>query len=835
MKLTFLEASDGTRLSKTITATETRSYPNVKVVSSYEVTVPEGDIKAFEAALRSCGADGMCLLKGPLRGPLFDESRKGRSDNVAYAPYIVIDLDNAILPDVTLPTPINAADVARVAELAIALLPVEFRDVSYIAQASSSLGFKGNKVSMHLYFMLKTPLPPKSIKLWLRHLNLAIPAFADQLQLSTSGSTLRYIIDPSVADNSKLIFIAPPLFTDKTRDPFASADDRIVCVERANGSVELTPLIASIHPEILSRQIQDKKDELRVSVGLPKKKSKVTLVTHGDAQLEVLTNPDRMSINVVDDSNYPYVRCNINGGDSNAYWFNVDDPTYMLNFKDEPAFEIEKADPEFYATLFERYADRGAKDMLPTRPIVARDFYSDTYWNGVFDPNTGQFTEKFPLTATSRGSIEGFMKSHGRAAPSFIPDAKIVFDPSKLDDQIQMDTPPYYVNMYTRSPYMLHAAQPTVPLGYGTGLNMQHKCPTIYKIIYHMLGSSPFEVEHFINWLAFIYQNKIKSMTAWVLTGIPGTGKGLFVNKILKPLFGEQHVPMRAMENLEEHFNSYMRSAMFLVVDEFRMNDARLGATRLADKLKNMITEPNLTIRGMRSNQVELPSYTNFIFLTNRQDAIRLDEGDRRYNIGPRQEKKLVDAYPTILDELDNIEGELFLFAGILETFAVDAKMARTCMNNNAKTSMRAITMSIHEEFIDAYKRGDFAYFAEVLDISMTNTFEAGAIAGAQRIVRDWLMDAYTRGWSLCSADQLRVVYLAYAQPQPAPSPKEFSKSCHRAGLLTQRKRMPGAYSVGVKEAVRGFYVDWTTEKGELQSFAQDYIEPRDLIKVEAM
>ena len=115
---------------------------------------------------------------------------------------------------------------------------------------------------------------------------------------------------------------------------------------------------------------------------------------------------------------------------------------------------------------------------------------------------------------------------------------------------------------------------------------------------------------------------------------------------------------------------------MFLVVDEFRMNDARLGATRLADKLKNMITEPNLTIRGMRSNQVELPSYTNFIFLTNRQDAIRLDEGDRRYNIGPRQETKLVDAYPTILDELENIEGELFLFAGILETFGVAAKMA---------------------------------------------------------------------------------------------------------------------------------------------------------------
>ena len=63
-------------------------------------------------------------------------------------------------------------------------------------------------------------------------------------------------------------------------------------------------------------------------------------------------------------------------------------------------------------------------------------------------------------------------------------------------------------------------------------------------------------------------------MTAWIFTGVPGTGKGLFVHKILKPLFGEQQTPMRSLENIEEQFNLYMRTALFLVVDEFRMADA---------------------------------------------------------------------------------------------------------------------------------------------------------------------------------------------------------------------------------------------------------------------
>ena len=106
---------------------------------------------------------------------------------------------------------------------------------------------------------------------------------------------------------------------------------------------------------------------------------------------------------------------------------------------------------------------------------------------------------------------------------------------------------------------------------------------------------------------------------------------------------------MRSLENIEEQFNLYMRTAMFLVVDEFRMADSG-SVGKMADKLKHQITEPNLTIRAMRTNQIELPSYTNFIFLTNRADAVKIEESDRRYNVAPRQEEKLEHVHPELLD-----------------------------------------------------------------------------------------------------------------------------------------------------------------------------------------
>lgn len=832
MRVTFLESSHGIRLTKTISKTESKSYPDVKTVTSteYDVPVDQNWTTQFSALLAKHGQLGHCLLKGPLKKPAVSESRAGLSDKIAYSDLLVLDVDNLKLPRGMLATPMREADVKRIADYILFELGGQFKEVSYVAQASSSLGRKAEHVSLHIFIALDTPLPPKSIKLWLKHINLTVPLFKDQMSLSGTGQALKYPLDPSVADNSKLIFISPPDFTEAGLDPFVTPQDRIAIVNRPELTLDLASEVSQISPEKVFTDTNEFKDDLREKSGLKKRKASLTSVNIQGENVEVLSNPDKMSISVVAEEGN-YVRCNINGGDSGAYYFRINDPTYMFNFKDEPAFEIEKADKDFYETIFERYKNSPAVEghVRPLQPVVLRDFATDTLYNGIFDPNAGRFSDAYPLTPTSAGAIEGFMRSHGQAAPSFVPDAKVVFDPPRGDQKPNLETIPYYVNLYRPSPIQDAAITPETPLRYSSAHDLVLHCPKIYTLIKHICGDGLDETKHFINWLAYIYQHRNKTMTAWVFGGVPGTGKGAFVNQILRPLFGQAHVTMKALENLEEQFNNFMRTAMFLVVDEFQMSATKggtTGATRMADKLKNQITEPTMTIRSMRSNQIELPSYTNFIFLTNRPDAVKIEAGDRRYNIAPRQEKKLIDVHPHIVrsftDEKDNISEELTKFAGALETFKLDVQAARTCLANEAKETMKAVSASVIEDFASAFTSGNLRPLLDVLDVEITDTFNAQRIVTAQKIVRAWIADAAHGRPSYAKTEQLRIVFHILNGGVNEMAPKEFAKRLVRFQLDTRQHRMG-------TEVFRGLKFEFTpTEEALKEIIATYFKEPAD-------
>ena len=334
------------------------------------------------------------------------------------------------------------------------------------------------------------------------------------------------------------------------KDPLP--DGRFVQVNRSQTMLEISSSLIGVNPEKVHSLGLTIKDNLRKKNNLPKRVGKVATVNVAGEAQEVLQNPDKMTIQVARVSE-PFVNCNVNGGDSGGYYFLLTNPHYMYNFKGEPVWEIEKADPDFYKSIFDIFADK-IDSETKQKPIALRDFYTDTYFNGIFDESKQQFSDDYPLTPTSKNSINDFMKSHSRPNMDYIPDAKVVFDPSN-DKGIQLDEVPYYVNLFRRTEYMLQANTNVKELEYGTAIEVQKIAPNFYKLLMHALGNGKPEFEHFVNWLAYIYQNKKKAMTAWIFTGIPGTGKGLFVHKVLKPLFGEQQTPMRALENIEEQFN----------------------------------------------------------------------------------------------------------------------------------------------------------------------------------------------------------------------------------------------------------------------------------------
>lgn len=811
MELVFLKAKQ--RLAKEISNKGTTPYPLTKNFTSEHIQISKSKKGLHDLLkhLQTQAASGACLHKGLLKRPLINESRAMMADRVASTELLILDIDGIQMPTSQSP------DVRTISEKIIAQLPECFQDISYIAQASASLGLKKDKISLHLFFLLEQPTQPKILKEWFKLLNYETDILSSQLSLSANGQSLCYKLDPSVAENSKIIYIAPPTFKDNIQDPISG--DRFVIIDRGSPTLDPRPLLIHVNPERVHNLGVQVKDNLRKKLNLPKKSSKLSTVSIGGESQEVLQNPDKMTIEV-SRVNEPYVNCNVNGGDSNGYYFVLTNPHYMYNFKGEPVWEIQKADPDFYRNIFEIFADKIDQDKK-LRPVALRDFYTDTYFNGVYDESIEQFTDSYPLTPTNKQAIDDFMRTHNRPSLDYVPDARVVFDPTN-DKGIQLDEAPYYVNLYRKTKYMLNQEEHVSELTYGTADKLHTITPRIATLISHVLGDGKTEFEHFVNWIAYIYQNKQKAMTAWIFTGVPGTGKGLLIHKVLKPLFGEQQVPMRALENIEEQFNLYLRTALFLAVDEFRMGDAG-SIGKMADKLKHQITEPNLTIRAMRSNQIELPSFCNFIFLTNRADAVKIEEGDRRYNVAPRQEKKLDVVHVDLVSNIDDIEKELYIFAGVLHKFQVDQRMAHTALENEAKIQMKNISMSVLEEFAAAIRQRNLEYFTEILDIPLTNTFDAGGISTSQRYLKHWLAEVGTE--IIIPMSQFKLVYDVLTDTRNKLSTRDFTKAMSRLNIKTARKRVSADKNASIP---RGVVLTWKLDDNIRKSLIKEHFAERD-------
>ena len=809
MEVVFLNAKKP--LSKEISEDGIKPYPLVKDFSSehFDISVDKKGLNKLYTLLTEQADKGACLHKGSLKRTLDNEPRAFMSERAKTTQLLVLDVDGLHTS--------NPGDLQALADKIVLQLPEVFHNVSYIAQASASLGFKKDTVSLHLFFLLDMPVHPKTLKDFIRMINYKTEFLAEQIKLSANGQSLSYILDPSVADNSKLIYIATPKFVNVT-DPYPKG--RFIKVDRGSPVLEISSSLIGVNPEKVHTLGLQIKDNLRKKNNLPKRVGKVTTVNVAGEAHEVLQNPDKMTIQITRVSE-PFVNCNVNNGDSGGYYFLLTNPHYMYNFKGEPVWEIEKADPDFYRSIFEIFADK-IDNETKKKPIVLRDFFTDTYYNGVYDETKQQFDDDYPLTPTGKSSINDFLKSHGRPAMDFVPDARVVFDPSS-NKGIDLETVPYSVNLFRRTPYMIRSEENVKELSYGEAIQIQKIAPNFYKLMMHALGNGKPEFEHFMNWLAYIYQYRKKTMTAWIFTGIPGTGKGLFVHKILKPLFGEMQTPMRALENIEEQFNLYMRTALFLVVDEFRMADSG-SVGKMADKLKHQITEPNLTIRAMRTNQIELPSFTNFIFLTNRADAVKIEDSDRRYNVAPRQEQKIEQAFPELLENLDALEPELYIIAGVLNKFKVDVRMAHTALENDAKKEMKEVSMSILEEFANAIRTRNLEYFTDVLDIPLTNTFDAGGVSTSQRYVKEWIASLGTE--TIIPLAHFKVVYDTLTDSRNTMSQRDFSKAMSRLNIKTARKRVSKDRNAGIP---RGVVLTWKIDNNVREQLIKEHFDERDL------
>lgn len=705
-------------------------YPMLWEFSSMVENVTSLDQLAAE--LRGHAAQGHCLLKGQLARPLVDESRAGSTDPNGLTEFIVLDLDGLDVPSIQ-----DFLDA------------IGLGDVSYVIQWSASYGIENADLRAHVFMMLDTPKTAPLLKQWLMQLNHETSMLRDAMSLTKTGNMISWPLDVSACQNDKLIYIAPPILKG-IKDPM-QASARISVVKHRTHKLSIPN---AIHSTAKNKELTHKRlEELRKDAGLPARKTKYKM--HGTT--EVMMSPDACTITDTK-TERGFVYFNINGGDSWAYYHPENKPDYIYNFKGEPAYLTKELLPDYWEELNASVATRASSSGLTYLAFLDRS--SSTYWRGTYD----QGLDLLELTqAKTETQIRHFCKQHGVQLGDFVPEWDLVFDPH---DPVRVDFQSHKVNTFKPTPFMLAAGK--------TPQKVACVPPrTIFKLMTHVLGGDQVLVQHFTNWLAVIAQLMDRTKTAWVWHGIPGTGKGIFFDRVLRPLFGMAQTTARRQEELDERFNDYMEHKLLIFVDEVETK-ALQNERGVIAKTKNFITEERVPIRKMHATGVESRNYSNWIFASNKSDPILIEEGDRRFNVGKYQTKKLgMDD-----KELAKLPLELQHFWDYLLQFKIDRGQAMTVIESDDRATMISISEASIDTAIGALTKGNMKFFMDQLpdnDSYKGNQLELNKVEDYKVTLKS-ILDRTNpaTGFVTISRDELRTLF-NYVVGNMPPSPNKFT------------------------------------------------------------
>lgn len=673
MKATFLEAE--VPLTKTFTLKDGQiekiGHPKILDYTSH---VEEFEtIEELYALLVKHAALGHCFLKGDVSRPLVDEPRAGTTNPNSPTRIILLDFD-------------GIKDIEDVEE---ALTQLGLSGVDYIVQYSSSMGVLPERgLSAHVFMILDKDTSPAILKQWLTYANLTVPILQTNLSLTRTNNALRWPLDVTTCQNDKLIYIAPPLLRDGVKDGFQG--NRIQLVKKKKVSLTLpgkTP-----NAEVNKIKTEEALNKLREESGLPKRPN-ITFNTHGP--IEYLAKPDKAIVTGTKVER-GFVYLNINGGDSWGYYHPENNPEFIFNFKNEPNYKTSELLPEYWSDVRKTVLQTAVKPDAKTGKVYLafRDFKTSQFYNGTFDPD--EQTLDLAM-AKSKDQVNDWLRERGHPKLDPIPTWDVVFAPQA---GYVVDIENKVVNLFQPSRFMKMKTRKVTQVP-----------PTIRKLLFHIIGENEEAYDRFLNTLAIKAQYRERSGTAWVMHGKQGTGKGVFLNKILKPLFGDAYCILKNTDELESQFNGYMEQALFLWIDESQVTESR-RVDILEAKLKTFISEPTMSVRKMHTLPYIVLNYMDIIFTSNKGDAVVISPDDRRYNVALIQMKDC----PLSDQEIDfTIEEELEDFWMYLMTREADRALGRKALKNASKKLMSDKSRQSMDLACDAIKNGDLEFFVNLI------------------------------------------------------------------------------------------------------------------------
>ena len=251
---------------------------------------------------------------------------------------------------------------------------------------------------------------------------------------------------------------------------------------------------------------------------------------------------------------------------------------------------------------------------------------------------------------------------------------------------------------------------------------------TIIKLIKHLCHDNDEHYEWIINWLAGFFQTLKTSDVALVLRGAEGTGKGLFMEQIIAPLFGEDFTVTVDDDRLNSNFKDWMGEKLFYNLNEI----AHDGKTRRAviNFIKVLITDRLVQMEAKNKDAVATEIFGNILITSNEVSPLEISVTDRRFTVlqtGGNIKKLGWDTTSTVM----GIKSELKDFAVMLKSYSVNWKLYDEALDTTAKRNIVMSTNDRYALFLTAIKAKDLDYFnLQTEDIEIISAIEKVFIRG---------------------------------------------------------------------------------------------------------
>jgi len=651
-----LEADES--LTKTIHRDHTDPYPHTLYFTSHSFTASTP--LAFATKLEAHADKGHCLIKGNLQRELINEPRRGTTDPQDTTLWVCLDFDGLETPDL------------------LSTLQEMHCDVDRVIQYSASSGFKPG-LRAHVFMFLTHPASPAFLKLWLKSLNLGISTLHDQITLNRAGTHIRWPLDVSACQNDKLLYIAPPILVNVAP---AHTGPRIQFIKGKHRTLTLN--FDNLRAESIAQKETAVLNQLRTTQGLPtRKKSKTAEVGH----YEVLKNPGTAVV-TGERRQRGFVYLNLNNGDSWGYYYPEGDPTILFNFKGEPNYLLKEVCPDYKPLLAETHADSSEPGELHYLAVLNKR--DDQYYTGIYNHTTKSLDIR---VTRSIKKVHDFLKQHGQYVPDFIPEWDIFYD---FQSDFSVDFDRKCINKYRMTALMRNAKHANAPPEF------------IHSVIAHVLAYDNDIIEHFYNWLAVVCQKRIKTMTAWVMSGIEGTGKGLLFHRVLTPILGADCCKMVQLRAFEKEFNSFIESSLIVLINEAEISAVDRSRSVIMSAVKELITDPVVTVRKMHTDHYPVQNAVNVILASNKYDSVEIAPNDRRFIVAPRQETK----FGVLKSEIEaRVAVELQAFTNYIMHRPANEDVAQTILETSERAKLQDLTTAAPEQTATALKNGCIQFF----------------------------------------------------------------------------------------------------------------------------